>query len=119
VFVAASSSFIPHVSSAAKAEALAMLHGLLFAHSLGYQDIVAELDSLEVINLCSGEDRIWNEATTIYAEIMTCAGAIVRVEFNHYVRDLNEVAHSLARECYTSKVTCNWVDEPLASFLIA
>jgi hypothetical protein len=59
VFVAASSSFIPHVSSPAMAEALAMLHGLLFAHSLGYQDIVVESD-LEVINMCWGQERIWN-----------------------------------------------------------
>jgi hypothetical protein len=43
---------------------------------------------------------------------MICAGAIGRVEFNHYGRDLNKVAHSLARECFISKTTCNWVDEP-------
>jgi ribonuclease HI len=117
VFVAASSSFIPHVSSATMAEALAMLHGLLFAHSLGYHDIVAESDSLEVINLCSGEDRIWNEATAVYADILSCVGAIGKVEFIHCVRDLNKVAHSLARDCYNSRVTCNWVDEP-PSFIL-
>jgi hypothetical protein len=33
------------------AEELAMLHVLLFAHSLGFQDIVEESDSLEVINM--------------------------------------------------------------------
>jgi hypothetical protein len=67
--VATSSSFIPHVSSPAMAEELAMLHGLLFAHSLGFQDILAESDSLEVINMCSGQDRIWNDDTAIYADM--------------------------------------------------
>jgi ribonuclease HI len=57
-FVAASSLFIPHVSSPAIAEALAMFHRLIFAHSLGFHDIVAESDSLVVINLCSGQERI-------------------------------------------------------------
>jgi ribonuclease HI len=110
-------SSIPHVSSPAMAEALAMLHGLLFAHSLGFQDIVEESDSLEVINMCSVQDRIWNDATAISSEIMTCAGATGRVEFNHCGRDLNKVAYSLARECFTSRINCNWVDEP-PSFIL-
>jgi hypothetical protein len=76
------------------AEVLAMLHGILFAHLLSFQDIMAESDSLEVINMCSGQDRIWNDATAIYVEIMTGAEAIRRVEFNHCGRDLNKVAHS-------------------------
>ena len=73
VFLAASSTFISHVSTPAMAEALAMLHGLLFANSIGYQLVEAESDSLEVIQLCSGQERVWNEATAIYAEIMLCA----------------------------------------------
>jgi hypothetical protein len=44
-FVAASSSFISHVASPAMAKALAMLHGLLFAHSLGYTEIEVASDS--------------------------------------------------------------------------
>lgn len=76
-----------------------------------------ESDSLEVINLCSGNERIWNMATAVYADIIMKAGVIGDVEFNHCGRDNNKVAHSLARECFNSKLSCNWVDEP-PSFLL-
>ncbi|KAE8803158.1 superoxide-generating nadph oxidase heavy chain subunit b [Hordeum vulgare] len=65
VFVAASSIFIPHVASASMAEALGMLHGLQFANNLGYNRIQAESDNLKVTELCTGEKRIWNEATAV------------------------------------------------------
>jgi hypothetical protein len=45
VFVAASNKFIPHVASVHMAEALAGLHGLMFANSLGCNVIVIEAES--------------------------------------------------------------------------
>jgi hypothetical protein len=27
------------------------------------------------------------------------------------MREANKVAHSLARECFSRKILCNWVDE--------
>jgi ribonuclease HI len=96
-FVAAKTRHLPQVSSVAMAEALAMSHGLSFARSLGYHAIEAESDSLEVIQLCSGEERIWNEATAVYADILEQASQIGKVEFTHCGRDLNSVAHELAR----------------------
>jgi ribonuclease HI len=99
------------------AEALAMLHGLNLANSLGYTAIEAESDSLEVIHLCAGEARIWNEATAIYADIMAKAGLIAKVEFTYCRREINTVAHGLARDCFNSRISCNWVEEP-PSFLV-
>ena len=61
IFMAGGSTFIPHVPSAEMAEALAMLHGLKLALSLGCNNKEVESDNSEVIQLCSGEDRIWNE----------------------------------------------------------
>jgi len=112
VFVAASSSFIPHVPSAVVAEALAMLHGLRFANDLGYSRIQAESDNLEVIQLCLGEERIWNEATAVYAEIISTAGSIGNVSFSHCRREANEVANDIARVCFSSQNSCTWDDEP-------
>jgi hypothetical protein len=37
---------------------------------------------------------------------------IGNVSFKHCPREANEVAHVLARECFASKLSCNWVDEP-------
>jgi hypothetical protein len=44
-FVAATTAYLPQVSSVAMAEALALLNVLSFAQSLGYQAIEAESES--------------------------------------------------------------------------
>jgi hypothetical protein len=85
--------FIPHVSSAAMAEALAMLNGLNLANSLGCNAIEAESYLMEVIQLCPGEDRTWNEGITIYSDIVTQSAGIWKIEFKHCGRDLNVAAH--------------------------
>ena len=72
-----------NVPSAVVAQALAMLHGLQLANNLGYSRIQAESDNWEVIQLCRGEERIWNEATTVYADIVSTAGSIGNVSFTH------------------------------------
>jgi hypothetical protein len=88
-----------------------------FARSLGYHAIEAESDSLEVIQLCSREERIWNEATAVYADILEQASQIGKVEFMHCGRDINSVAYELARFCFSSRNFCIWVDEP-PSFIL-
>jgi ribonuclease HI len=117
IFLAASTTFLPHVSLASMAEATAMLHGLTLANSLGYSDVEAESDSLEVIQLCGGMERIWIDASAIYADILNQAGSIAKVVFSHCERDINVAAYELARNCFTSNISCNWVDKP-PSFLL-
>jgi ribonuclease HI len=112
ILLAASTTLLPHVSSASMAEATTMLHGLTLANSLGYSDVEAESDSLKVIQICGGMERIWNDATAIYADILNQAGSIGKVVFSHCGRDTNAAARELARNCFTSNISCNWVDEP-------
>jgi ribonuclease HI len=57
-FLTASTTFIPHVSSASTVEATTMLHGLTLANSLGYSDVEAKSNSFEVIQICGGMARI-------------------------------------------------------------
>jgi hypothetical protein len=115
-FIAASSTFIPHVPSAEMAEAFAMLHGLFLANNVGCHVLEAESDSLEVVKLCSGDERTWNDATAVYAEILSQAANIGKADFKHCVRVTNIAAHELARNSFSLKSSCNWVDEP-SSFL--
>ena len=42
---------------------------------------------------------------------------IGKVKFKHCPRSANGVAHELARKCYVSNFSCNWVDEP-PSFIL-
>jgi ribonuclease HI len=79
------------------AEALAMCHGLKLARDLGYTYVQSESDSMEVIQLCTGTERIWSDATAIYVEILECAGSIGIAEFMHCKREINKVAHDIAR----------------------
>jgi hypothetical protein len=48
---------------------------------------------------------------------MEVAGSIGVVEFVHCRREMNRVAHDIARHSYNLNSRCNWVDEP-PSFLL-
>jgi hypothetical protein len=50
-FIAAATRHLPHVSSVAMAEALAMKDGLVLANRLGCNSVVAESDSFETYKL--------------------------------------------------------------------
>jgi hypothetical protein len=56
-FIAAATRHLPHVSSVMMAEALAMKDGLSLANRLGCNSVLAESDSLEMIQACSGEEH--------------------------------------------------------------
>jgi hypothetical protein len=53
-FVAASTKYIPHVSSAPMAKAIAMKEGLFLANRLGCSSIISESDSIVMIDACKG-----------------------------------------------------------------
>jgi ribonuclease HI len=55
------------------AEAMAMLHGLSLVNQIGCNSVEAESDSIEVIQICTGENCMWNEATAIYSNILSQA----------------------------------------------
>jgi hypothetical protein len=83
---------------------------------MGLATVEAESDSEEVIQNFSGEEQMWNEATTTYADCFVNAEGIGKVEFHHCVRDCNAAAHEVARSCFNTKSSYNWVDE-LPSFI--
>jgi ribonuclease HI len=116
--IAASCKFLPQVASASMAEALAMKEGLSLATSKGCTEVIAEADSLETIQFCTGQDTWWAESAAIYADCVDLATMIDGIRFNHCPREANKAAHELARECFNSKISCNWDDEP-PSFLLS
>jgi hypothetical protein len=86
-------------------------------HFNGCHEIEAESDSIEVIQLCSGEDRICDKGRAIYVDIINQVDNIGKVEFTHYSRETNMVAHIIARNCFTDKISCNWDVKPPSSIL--
>jgi ribonuclease HI len=109
-------TFIPHVASAGSAEAKAMQMGLQLANALAYQRVQAESDSLEVINIMDGRERIWNESAAIYVDCIASAGMIGQTYFQHFPREANKTAHVIAKHSFDLHISCTWDDEP-PSFL--
>jgi ribonuclease HI len=116
-FLVGSCAYLEHVESAATAEAIAMRNGLELAVSLGCNRVEAESDAVDVINACNGEEMWWSSAAAIYADCISSIATLGEVKFRHCPRESNEVAHNLARFCYDSKNSCNWVDEPPSCIL--
>jgi ribonuclease HI len=98
------------------AEALAMKEGLNLAIKLGCNSIVAQGDSLETINACSGEDTWWMESVAIYADYVDASTIIGNVTYQFCPREANKIADDIARFCFQNKITCTWDDDPLAFF---
>jgi ribonuclease HI len=111
-FIAASVSYLPNVASPLLAEAYAMKEGLSLAMHMGYNMIVAESDSMEVVEACSGAETWWSEAAAIFADCVNRVASIGTVSFHHTLREANQVAHELAKNSFSNKSTCNWIDEP-------
>jgi ribonuclease HI len=67
-FVAASTLYLSNVASVVMAEAIAMREGLSLAILMGCNRIMAESDSAEVIETCTGTEGWWSEPSAIYAD---------------------------------------------------
>jgi hypothetical protein len=99
--------YMPHVSSASMAEAIAMKEGLILANRRGFSSIIAESDSFETINACKGGEAWWTGSAAIFADCMDQVGSIGNVSFVHCPREANKTAHELARVCFTDRNSCN------------
>jgi ribonuclease HI len=110
-FVAASSSFLQYVASPLMAEAIAMREGLALAIKMGCSNVVAESDSLEVIQACTGEESWWNEAPAVFADCTDMRSHIGSVYFQYCPREANQVAHEIARDSFTSNSSSSWEAE--------
>jgi hypothetical protein len=102
-FIAASTTFVLNLASTAAVEALAMREGLCLANCLGCRNVIAESDSLETIQACTGEERWWGESVATYTDCVDLSSLIANVQFKFCQREANGVAHELARFCFSSK----------------
>ena len=98
-FIAARSLYMQNIASATAAEAIAMREGLALANNLGCINIVAESDSTDVIEACTGANSWWGEASATFADCIDLASLIRTVSFRYCPREANEVAHELGPFC--------------------
>jgi hypothetical protein len=85
---------------------------------MGINRLIAESDSMETVEACSGEERWWNESVAFYADCIDLSSSIGTVKFKHCPREANQVAHELAKFSFLNALNYNWVDEPLAFSLV-
>jgi ribonuclease HI len=116
-FVHAKCELLPHVQTAAMAEAMALREGLKMVEEMGCHHVMVESDSAETIQALTGENRWWNESSAIFADCIDIASNIGEVQFIFCPRDANQVAHEIAKYSFQHKIACNWDDEP-PSFLL-
>jgi hypothetical protein len=102
-FVAAACSFLLHVASPVMAEAIGMREGLMLIERMGSHNVIAESDSMEVINACKEDQRWWSESAAILADCVDLVSNIGNVSFGHCLREANEVAHELAAFSFSTK----------------
>jgi hypothetical protein len=67
---------------------------------------------METIQACTGEHTWWNESAAIFADCVDLASLIDLVSFKHCPREVNEVAHELARSSFSNKLSSSWFEEP-------
>jgi ribonuclease HI len=116
-FIAASTTYLRHVASPMMAEAIAMREGLSLANRIGCSNVIAESDSTEVIQACTGEQSWWNESAAIFADCVDLASNLETISFKYCRREANEVAHELARFCFINTSSYIWDGDP-PSFLL-
>jgi hypothetical protein len=94
------------------AQAMAMKNGLILANTLGCNAVVAKSDSLDTIESYLVEQTWWTMPAAIYADCVDLATSIGDVSFKFCPREANKTIHELVRQCFTSKISCNWENEP-------
>uniref|UniRef100_A0ACD5XCW7 Uncharacterized protein n=1 Tax=Avena sativa TaxID=4498 RepID=A0ACD5XCW7_AVESA len=94
-----------------------MREGLALINRLGCNNVIAESDSTKIIEACNGEEAWWCESSAVLADCIDEASMVINVVFQHCPREANRIAHELARSCFSSMISCNWVDDP-PSFIL-
>jgi hypothetical protein len=115
-FVAASNQKLSSVLDTTIAEATAVLHGLYLANLMGVHKLLIQSDNLEVINMLNDRGFSGTAAAPIFEDILVQSISFTKVCFVHCPRDVNLVAHCLAKNCDSQPNV--WVDDP-PSFILS
>ncbi|XBJ08616.1 hypothetical protein VPH35_013878 [Triticum aestivum] len=94
------------------AEALALKFGLTLAQRSGCNRLIINSDNLEVIDTMNDGGQSAGAAATIFDDCFHYACDFVIARFEHCNREVNKVAHELARLARFS-LTSDWFEEPL------
>ncbi|GMI76104.1 hypothetical protein like AT4G29090 [Hibiscus trionum] len=92
-------------------EALAVLHGLLFAQDLGFRKIILESDSKTVISKVLSTEEDLSEIRSVTWSIKSLAAGFESCMFQFVPREGNRTAHTLAQAARTAGEDRFWVED--------
>ena len=107
-FIAAASWILSHVVSADSAEIYAIRFGLILAANVGCTKIVIESDSLNALEAASNPEAYMGGDAAVIIEATILAMEFSSVSFVHCRREANLVADSLAKHCFSTRVSEVW-----------
>lgn len=90
--------FTHHVFSVCAAKAWSVLHGLHFAHDLGFLSVPLEGDSKTVFNKVNSQEDDWSEISAITWSIKELAQGFHVCRFGFIGRSGNNAAHEMAKK---------------------
>ena len=105
-----------HAADAWTMELLALRDGLRLASDLGFIQIVAESDALEVVKLCNSNNYQRTDIDGLCRQVNDLAHSFIRCSISHVLRSANEAAHLCAKQASSSRRRCLWVNY-IPSFL--
>ncbi|KAM3332208.1 hypothetical protein ACQJBY_027798 [Aegilops geniculata] len=114
-FIAATSWFISHVTSAESAEVVAIRNGMLLAANVGCNSLILESDSTNAVDIINQEDYLGQEVS-IYMECQQLGSDFAKVNVIHCFREANCVADSIAKNALSTRSSMIW-DEVVPDFI--
>ena len=80
--------------------------------------VIVETDSLELVQAFNGLIQVWSPYLAILADCFQIASRIGNISVQHCRREVNMMAHTLARHAFTSNSFVFWVGNP-PSFIVS
>jgi len=117
-FVIAGARFFENILDAPMAETLALREGIILAQQIGCSKLLIQSDCSEVVETMKQGGFSATSSAAIYEECVQLWQEFTSISIEHCNREINKVAHEIARVAFQSKLSCNWVDEP-PSFILA
>lgn len=107
---------LPYIRDPTMAEAVALWKAVLLCGDLGYQRVIFEGDSKQVVqNICRAQP--WNLYDQLLEDMRTRLQGLQYHEVVHVSRKANKVAHGLAKLALNRSTDYVWIDECPSSII--
>ncbi|KAM1949581.1 hypothetical protein ACFX15_009620 [Malus domestica] len=111
-FVAAHAGRFEDISSPLLSEAMAVRAGLLWAIDRGYQSLIIETDSLQIVEALRDPTLNLSTIGQVVEDCKALLNTITEANITHIRRNANAAAHHLAKVGLSLMQSCEWTDSP-------